>query len=405
MSYLGSGTQPVAFSDTAQLDSFGRLRVSEPNILLDSQMLSDIQPLLWDTATTGGGTVVHDAPNASAVLTVPAAVSSVIRQTYRYWNYRAGQSFLATLTSVFGAAVPGVERELGFGDTSNGIFFRQTTAGGLELQVRSTSASGTQTVPQANWNVDPLDGTGPSGVTLDITKIQIFFLDIQWLGAGRVRCGFTIGGQKIIVHEFLHANLISSVYTTSAVLPIRYAINNTTGASAATLNQVCSSVVWEGGTEPPSYEASVDNGVTSFLATTTLTSLLAVRLRASHIRASIAALDFSVANLGSKNIRAVLLHFTAANAPAGLIFGDASGNASQFSTTHVAVTEANGYRLQSSYVLNASSAKSGTQTTAVDSYLRVAANIAGQSDVLVLAVQTLDTTSACVGTIAYREFY
>jgi len=92
--------------------------------------------------------------------------------------------------------------------------------------------------------------TSPSQVTLDISKAQIAFIDIEWLGLGTVRCGFVIDGQLIHTHSFHHANLIDSTYMTTASLPCRYEIKNTAATSSnSTLKQVCSSVVSEGGYE------------------------------------------------------------------------------------------------------------------------------------------------------------
>jgi len=399
---------PVQYGDTMQLDAFGRLRTSESNVLLDSKLNYDLQPLLWESVTSGGGSVTHDADNAAAVMSVPAAAGAqVIRQTRRYWQYRAGQSLLVTMTSVFGEPVPGVLREQGFGDDNNGVFFRQAADGTLQMVIRSytTGAPVETVVPQSSWNLDKLDGTGASGLTLDISAIQIFFLDIQWLGAGRVRVGFNLNGVDVLVHQFLHSNLLSTVYMSTGVLPVRYRLYNDTGASAATMSQVCSSVVWEGGEEGPGYLTSVDTGVTSFNAGTTLTSLLAIRLRASHIRANLKPVTFEVVNQGNQDIRAVLLLFNPGSIPAGLAFNPASGDASEFSVSNVAVTEANGYRIASEYVLNSTGKKASVTQAETESYLRVAADKAGVGDVLVLAVRTDTNNSLCLGALSYKEFY
>jgi hypothetical protein len=407
MSYEGSGTTPVVYSDTTQIDSFGRLRTSDSHILLDSQFDFDLQPLLWETSVSGGATVTHDEPDASAIMAVPAAVSEAVRQTRRYWKYRAGQSLRITLTFTLGSATAGIEKEIGFNDAANGIFLKQTTAGVLQL-VRRTNVTGSpvdNTVDQASWNQDPLNGSGPSGITLNPALSQIFWIDLQWLGVGRVRAGFNINGVDICVHEFLHANNLSTVYMSTATLPVRYRINNITGANSDSMAQICSSVFWEGGAEGPGYLTSVDMGITPYTATTTLTSILAVRLNSTHIRATLRPLVFEVINQGNNEVRAVLLHFQPGSIPGGLSWGAASGDASEFSTSNVAITEANGYRIQTEYILNSTGKKASVQATAVDSYLQVAADIAGTSEVLVLAVQTQASTSDVLGVISYKELY
>jgi hypothetical protein len=105
-------------------------------------------------------------------------------------------------------------------------------------------------VVQSSWNGDKLDGTGASGLTLDISKAQIFWMDIEWLGVGSVRLGFIINGQYITCHTFNHANIIASTYITTASLPVRYEIKNIAGTSGnSTLKQICSTVISEGGYE------------------------------------------------------------------------------------------------------------------------------------------------------------
>ena len=124
--------------------------------------------------------------------------------------------------------------------------------------------------PQSTWLYDKLDGTGPSGITLDLTQAQIFWTDIEWLGVGSVRCGFVINGQLIHCHSFHHANLLSSTYITTASLPLRYEIKNTGAVSGgSTLKQICSSVISEGGYELRGDQKSVGTAVNSPKALTT----------------------------------------------------------------------------------------------------------------------------------------
>jgi hypothetical protein len=117
--------------------------------------------------------------------------------------------------------------------------------------VERSLSTGTQTeVSQSNWNGDKLNGTGESGITLDTTKAQIIWMDIEWLGLGSVRMGFIINGQFILCHSFHHANIINSTYITTASLPLRYELTNTGNTSSnSTMKQVCSTVISEGGYE------------------------------------------------------------------------------------------------------------------------------------------------------------
>jgi hypothetical protein len=95
-----------------------------------------------------------------------------------------------------------------------------------------------------------MDGTGQSGIKLDITKSQIQFIDLEWLGAGTVRTGFVINGIFKAAHYFHHANISQGTYFTTGSLPVRYEIENLgdTGSNHI-LNQICTTVLSEGGYE------------------------------------------------------------------------------------------------------------------------------------------------------------
>jgi len=232
-------------------DAFGRLRVSQPTTLFDSQMQYDTQPLLWSQKLVGTASVTHRPLESAADFTLgTASGDSVIRQTRQYFRYQPGKSQYVFCTGAFGEAQDGTTKLIGYGDDKNGIFFGQD-GGGLFVLLRSNitgTPSDARKVYQADWSLDPLDGSGTTGLTIDATKAQIFALDIEWLGVGRVRIGVVIGGALIYCHEFLNANLNSTTYMTTANLPVRYEITNTAAVAAApTLKQICCQVSSEGG--------------------------------------------------------------------------------------------------------------------------------------------------------------
>jgi hypothetical protein len=137
--------------------------------------------------------------------------------------------------------------------------------------------------------MDKLDGTGPSLITLDITKAQILWMDIEWLGLGSVRMGFIIDGQIIHCHSFHHANRIGTTYITTASLPLRYEITNTSATSAnSTLKQVCSTVISEGGYELRGKQGAIGTSITTpkALATAgTFYPIVSIRLKSTHLDA------------------------------------------------------------------------------------------------------------------------
>src|SRR3990167_6002954 len=279
-----NGNALTTYGDTATLDAFGRLRISNPVTLFDSQQQYNDNPLTWGTTLTGSGTSTH-LPNESSVRMrcTTASGDKVVRQTHKYFRYQSGKSLLLIMTGVMGALKTNTRQRIGYFDANNGIFFEQD---GTNLKVvRRTFTSGAavdNAVNQSSWNIDKMDGTGISGITLDMSKSQIFLIDIEWLGVGRVRMGVVIDGKIYYCHQFLNANNLSLVYMTTANLPLRYELENT-GASASTtdLIQICQTVISEGGFElTRGIHHSANNGTTS-IAVTTRRAVLTIRPKAT----------------------------------------------------------------------------------------------------------------------------
>ena len=80
-------------------------------------------------------------------------------------------------------------------------------------------------VPQSEWNIDKCDGNGESGYDLDLSRIQMCYMDYSWYGAGKIRFGFkSKDGQVRYVHEFKHNNILFESYFRSGNLPARYEV-------------------------------------------------------------------------------------------------------------------------------------------------------------------------------------
>ena len=244
----------VTLKATPQLDAFGRLRVSNPFTLFDSQQRFGLDASFRSNVASGGS-VTFIPTQSSANLTVTNAVGAFAARESAYtFRYQPGKSLLAMMTFTMAPVSPGNTRQrVGYFGADNGFYVE--LANGLEL-VKRSNVTGTVTlsnVAQTNWNGDRLDGNGPSGLTLDITKSQILWVDMEWLGVGSVRVGFVINGIFILCHTFHHANMIKTAYITTACLPVRYEIQTLNGAAPATSNltQICSTVMSEGGATTP----------------------------------------------------------------------------------------------------------------------------------------------------------
>jgi len=245
-------------------DAFGRTRVSNPLTLFDSSHRYRDNNL-WESLIVGAGSTVGFATTQGLVNIGigTTAGCSVIRETTKVFSYQPGKSLLTMNTFVLNPPKENLRQRVGYFGADNGIYFE--VDGTTAYFVERSLSLGTETrVSQSNWNIDKLDGTGVSGVTLDLTKAQILWTDIEWLGLGNVRLGFIINGKFIHAHTFQHANIIQSTYITTASLPLRYEISNTgITTSASTLKQVCSTVISEGGYELRGLQQAVSTPITA----------------------------------------------------------------------------------------------------------------------------------------------
>jgi len=282
--------QPLAISSiqspldlNMNLDAFQRLRVSLPSSQYEFNSNYNAGDLIWDTKVGGTGTATH----------VPA-ISSV----------RLSTGVVAPTANQY--------KMIGYGDADNGIFFGLDATGVFVLLRSSVSGvvSDARKVYQADWNMCKFDGIGNSPTTLDITKTQIFVMDLQYLGVGRVRCGLEHNGKLYFIHEFYNTNILTTVYMTSANLPIRYEINdgadfvvrqtfqyfryrsgkslqflctfNMYGTASNTLDQICCTVITETSEDKESYyQHSVSRGIVPKGITTTRGALISIRPKAT----------------------------------------------------------------------------------------------------------------------------
>jgi hypothetical protein len=241
------------------------------------------------TSTTGTASAAFNANQGLMDLTVGTANGDqLVRESYRVFSYQPGKSLLVLNTFVMSPATANLRQRVGYFGTANGVYLELDGTDTYMVERSSVSGSVVNTrILQANWNVDPMDGTGPSGITLDLTKAQILWTDYEWLGLGSVRTGFVINGEFYTVHVFHHANIITSTYITTACLPVRYEITNT-GATGltSTLKQICSTVISEGGYELRGQARSVTTPITASVNLTvagTYYPIVSIRLKSANL--------------------------------------------------------------------------------------------------------------------------
>jgi hypothetical protein len=396
---------PISIGGT-NTDAFGRLRVSQPYTLFDSQnrYAADNQ---FDVATTGTGTTTFLSNEAAIKMEVTGAgVGSVLRQTYRSFPYQPGKGLLVLATFVMDSSMSlNLTQRVGYYNDNNGVFF-QRIDGTYSFVLRSSvtgTPSDVRTVNQADWNGDKLNGTGDSGLTLDPSKAQILWMDFEWLGVGSVRCGFIIDGQYIVCHTFNNANEITGVYMTTAILPVRYEIRTTGSAVAASMKAICCSVVSEGGFE----QTSIDHVArrTTVLGTigSTFLPVVSIRLAAGRTGAVVLPNRVQVLPTTSQNYEVALFkNPTLTGASWSAVPSDSNVE------FDVAATATTGGTIVQTNFVTASGSAGVSETSLPSDYnfdLQLGASIAGVSDIYTVAVRTVSgaTTGDVVGSLSFYD--
>lgn len=292
----------------AAVDAFGRLRTSNSFTLFDSHhRYADNGK--WATFASAGCTADHIPNESSIAMIVNGGGNKVVRESYRVFSYQPGKSLLNLNSFVFSPPVTGLRQRVGLFGVSNGVFLEND--GDDNYFVLRTNISGTPSdtnkVSQANWNVDPFDGTGPSGVDLDVSKANLLWMDIEWLGVGDIRIGFVVNGKFHVAHQFHNTNRLTSVYMTTATLPIRYEIETVGVAGTHSMKQICSTVMSEGGYEKKTLRRIIIRPTNIAASITAYTPIAAYRLNSSNLDAVIIPDSFQVLTDGSSNFEIVML--------------------------------------------------------------------------------------------------
>lgn len=321
MDYNPAG-QPIIRTNAqfsgAAIDAFARLRVSNPATLFDSQQIH-VESHEFTTTLTGGASKTYNANESAVTLTTGTAQGDqAVRQTNRVMPYQPGKSLLIFNTFVFNTPKAGLRQRAGYFDAQNGIYLENDgTTNYIVLRSYATGTVVERRIAQADWNIDRFDGNGfssnavdrdPGTPTLDVSKTNIMWMDIEWLGVGDVRVGFVVDGVPMVAHIFHNDNRQTNVYMTSACLPLRFEITNVTAqASSSSMKQICCSAISEGGYNLRGSIAGCGRGFTiagaqNLTAAGTEYPLIAIRLREGRNYSVVIPNTFKMFCPGNKSI-------------------------------------------------------------------------------------------------------
>jgi hypothetical protein len=231
------------------LDAFGKLRTSGATLLGEYVFGNNTLPSLFSNTISGSGAVSWDNDRRTAVISVGQDINDQITHTSNtYHHYLPGSSHQFIGTFALGdTGKSGLVRNWGLFDSDNGFMFSERN-GEFGVVVRS-SASGTKVdtfISQSDFNGDVLDGTGLSQMSFDRTYDNIYWIDVQWLGGGRVRFGTYNNGERIVMHEYYGGNVSIYPLSQTASLPVCMSMKNISGtASTSEMRSWCQAVYTE----------------------------------------------------------------------------------------------------------------------------------------------------------------
>jgi len=384
------------------LDAFGRRRVTQPFTLFDSKLIGDNKPIFWDEAeVSGSGTSgSYSADRSSETMSVSDATAGKrVRQTKQRFNYQPGKSLEIMITNVVGAGAVGITKRWGYFDGDNGLFF-QLDGTTLSTVVRSNvSGSPVDTVVESqDWSVDRMDGQGPSDVEIDLSKAQIFLIDMEWLGVGTVRFGVVIDGAIYYVDQRNHANNIASVYMTSANLPVRYEIENDGSGGVASIEAICTTVISEGGEEATGITRGKSTEATNIDANAsgTIYAGIGIRLKTTHLNNVVRIKKFTAIAITNDDFEWLLiLNPTVAGT---FTYSDETNSSVQTAVGATANTVTGGTIVDCGY------GKSGIVSSDIlDSLYYLGSDIDGTRDEMVICVRPLSSNADFFVSLSWQE--
>jgi hypothetical protein len=409
--------------DSGNIDAFGRLRASMPTTLFDSKTLHSKSSLFWSQTAVGVGADIRftdELNDASVTLSAANIGAYAIRQTTQRFNYQPGKSQLAIFTGILNPVSNAIKRY--------GLFQSLTAAPfepniGLYFETQTDSPSSIAVVQQndgflvpsvsarrENWNIDKLDGRGPSGKTLTLSAANIFLIDYEWLGVGRVRFGTVIDGVICYCHAINNAGNVQGAYIRTPNLPVRAEVRQI-GAGTASMKIICCSVMSEGGADFTGVTKAIDSGDYPGLtiAAGARRAILGVRLQPTKldsvnevINASVISIPQAASNQASYHYE--LLHNPTLSAGGSWQQVDANSNFEYWTgpTNPGGVAIGNqGTVIASGYGAVGSSVD--LSNSKFEKFLRMGCSVNGVRDELYLAVTPLESNAGVYGAMTFLE--
>lgn len=392
------GTVTRSIFPLRQLSASGQQAVEEATPIITLEFNYALNPYFVTTSVNTTGTATQ--ANSMAVLQtgVGAAGSSQFRSTYSM-RYLGGTGAFASFTALFSPCVANSQQEIGLADDNDGYLFGcQNAVFGL---FRRAGASDTF-VAQAAWNYDKFDGTGPSGVTLDITKGNVYKVQYLWHGYGAIVYYVFDGLRWAPCHIINYSNANTTPHVLNPTLPLRAKVVNTGNTTNLTLKTASMGAYIEGKSgegSPPVIGALGSKGNTKATSTTE-GAIITYRVKATNvlggtntnkIRVKFPTLSIASSS-GAQDIKfRLVLNTTLGGSPS---FADFDTNTSVIQTDTAGTTLSGGRELYTQYVPN------GTNLAPPVEALGITLN---PGDQITIAATSLSGTPNAFGGMSFTE--
>lgn len=257
-----------------------------------------------------------------------------------------------------------------------------------------------------------MDGTGTSGINLDFSKTQLFVIDMEWLGVGRIRYGFYAFGRIRYCHQITNINALIEPYTNTINLPVRFELLSNTASlgSIGNIMQICSTVISEGGYTPIGKPFAISTNSTPSTINSSELPLLAIRGGSPNYKhQTIVPTNLSVLTATNNDIVLYRLRLYQAPNTIGTVTWtdvDVSNSVVQYArdTNITGFTTANSILVDEGYVLGKGSSIYGLGTF-TNQILEITSDINNVSDIIVLTGQLISGTGSVYSTLSWQETY
>jgi hypothetical protein len=389
----------VKYSDSPNLDAFGRLRTAAVTNLLDIKHVYDKNPLQVNEVTAGTATSVFNQEYARVRMSTSSNNDLVIRQTKTHPIYQPGKSqlfegsfsnfqlqtnvikrvgcFTSTTASTYNSVFDGFFLESN--GLSNTISF-QIWRSGTTIFSSSTTT----------WDTNEFDP-----INLNWSNTQLMTVDYQWLGVGRLRFGLALSGQTFYFTEHNCSNNESLVYMSSPNQPIRYEIRQV-GSGSGSFDMICSQTSTEGSLNGLYSTVGVIHSSTATLSTSgTKYPYIGYRLKQLYKGVTSQYSSLSILNTSNDNyLMTIEYNPTLSATPT---WTDIPNSPFQYSLGVGATTITSSGHIMSSLIGEAGT--SALTTIKVDdNQIRVGSNVNGTLDEMWVCITPLGANATFLGT-------